>query len=126
MNAGSEPVAALETESASFDFERTFHAEFPRIARVIARVVQDPSRAEEIAVEVFWKLLHKPNAQGPKVGGWLYRTAVRMGLDELRKRKRQTRYEGSSKPSKSDPTPEQVYSDTHKEGPGADCHHTTQ
>ena len=114
VNVGSEPVAELEAESAGFDFERTFHAEFPRIARVIARVVQDPGRAEEIAVEVFCKLLQKPNAQGPKVGGWLYRAAVRMGLDELRKRKRQTRYEGSSNLSKAGPTPEQMYSDQEK------------
>ena len=52
VNVGSEPVAELEAESAGFDFERTFHAEFPRIARVIARVVQDPGRAEEFYAAV--------------------------------------------------------------------------
>jgi RNA polymerase sigma-70 factor (ECF subfamily) len=94
VNAQSEGVSRLETEEETFDFEATFHAEYARIARVIARLVQDPARAEELAVETFWKLLQKPGAQGPQVGGWLYRTAVRMGLDELRRRKRQVRYEG--------------------------------
>jgi RNA polymerase sigma-70 factor (ECF subfamily) len=114
VNVGSEPVVGLEAASASFDFEQTFHAEYPRISRVIARVVQDPGRAEELAVEVFWKLLHKPKAHGPKVGGWLYRTAVRVGLDELRRRKRQTRHEGAANLSGPNPSPEQVYSDWQK------------
>jgi Sigma-70 region 2 len=73
-----------------FDFEATFRAQYERIARVIARVVQDPARAEELAVEVFLKLWRNPQAQGENAGGWLYRTAVRKGLDELRRRTRRT------------------------------------
>jgi DNA-directed RNA polymerase specialized sigma24 family protein len=46
MNAG----AAAD----SFDFEAVFHSHYRRVARVILRVIQDPSRAEELAVEVFW------------------------------------------------------------------------
>jgi RNA polymerase sigma-70 factor (ECF subfamily) len=111
VNAQSEGVSRLETEEETFDFEATFHAEYARIARVIARLVQDPARAEELAVETFWKLLQKPGAQGPQVGGWLYRTAVRMGLDELRRRKRQVRYEGEVRLSGSAPTPEQIFTD---------------
>ncbi len=115
MNVESEPVAELSAESASFDFDRTFHSEYPRIARVIARLVQDPGRAEELAAEVFWKLLRKPKAQGPQVAGWLYRTGVRMGLDELRRRKRQDSYERLSRLSKPSPTPEQLYSSNQKQ-----------
>lgn len=115
VNVESESAARLGAESGTFDFEETFHSQYPRIARVIARLVQDPGRAEELAVEVFWKLLDKPNAQGPQVAGWLYRTGVRMGLDELRKRKRQTRYEGESRLSRPNPTPEQIYSENEKQ-----------
>jgi len=78
---------------ASFDFEGTFRAQYERIARVIASVVRDPSRAEELAVEVFLKLWRTPQAQGESARGWLYRTAVRKGLDELRRRTRRARYE---------------------------------
>ena len=57
------------------------------IARVIARVVRDPARAERtLAVEAFVRLWRTPRAhtpQGPET--WLYRTAVRLGLDELRR-----------------------------------------
>jgi RNA polymerase sigma-70 factor (ECF subfamily) len=77
----------------SFDFEAVFHAHYRRIARVIVRVIQDPSRADELAVDVFWKLWRHSSAHGPHAAGWLYRTAVRAALDELRRRSRRERYE---------------------------------
>ena len=77
----------------SFDFEAVFHAQYHRVARVIFRVIQDPSRAEELAVEVFWKLWRHSSAQGPQCAGWLYRSAVRAAVDELRKRARREKYE---------------------------------
>jgi RNA polymerase sigma-70 factor (ECF subfamily) len=80
-------------EEAAFDFETTFRVHYERIARVIARVVGDPARAEELAVEVLWKLWRNPRAQGEQAGGWLYRGAVRMALDELRRQNRRHRYE---------------------------------
>jgi RNA polymerase sigma-70 factor (ECF subfamily) len=81
---------------------------------VIARIVQDPGRAEELGVEVFRRLLDRPGAQGPRVSGWLYRTAVRIGLDELRRRKRQALYDASVGLSPGAPTPEQLYSEQEK------------
>jgi RNA polymerase sigma-70 factor, ECF subfamily len=90
------------------DFESVFHAHYDRIARVIARLVRDPARAEELAVEVFWKFWRNPQAQGGKAGGWLYRTAVRIGLNELRDEERRRRYERLSDLTQSSPTPEQV------------------
>jgi RNA polymerase sigma-70 factor (ECF subfamily) len=93
------PRKANEAEGLdkSDDFETLFHVHYERIARVIVRVVRDPARAEEIAVEVFWKLWRNPKAcSGGQAGGWLYRTAVRMALDELRKQARRIRHEGQS------------------------------
>jgi RNA polymerase sigma-70 factor (ECF subfamily) len=84
---------STDTPGGSFDFEAVFHANYRRIARVIFRVTQDPSRSEELAVEVFWKLWRHASAQGPQCAGWLYRSAVRAGVDELRKRSRRERYE---------------------------------
>src|SRR4051812_1490388 len=40
--------AALTVESARADFEEVFRTHYPRIARVIARMVQNPGRAEEL------------------------------------------------------------------------------
>lgn len=108
VNARSEAVDGERTGEIPFDLEATFRAQYERIARVIGRVVQDPARAEELAVEVFLKLSRNPNAQGNGVEGWLHRTAVRTGLDELRRRTRRQRRErlfGFLRPA---PTPEEV------------------
>ena len=42
--------------TAPFDFEAVLNAEYKRVARVILRIIQDPSRAEAVAVDVFWTL----------------------------------------------------------------------
>jgi RNA polymerase sigma-70 factor (ECF subfamily) len=75
------------------DLETVFHAQYRRLARVIARVIRDRARAEELAVEVLLKWSRHPGAQGEQADGWLYRTAVRMGLNELRRETRRSRYE---------------------------------
>lgn len=99
----------METGEAPFDFEAFFHAHYQRIARAIGRVVGDHARAEDLALEAFWKLWRSPRAQGEKAGGWLYRTAVRLALNELRRRERLTRYERLSGAGRQSPTPEEVH-----------------
>jgi RNA polymerase sigma-70 factor, ECF subfamily len=86
-------VTATAALSTPFDFETTFTANYRRVARVILRIVGDPARAEDLAVDAFSRLLNHPSAQGPGVDGWLYRTGVRLGLDELRRRARRERYD---------------------------------
>jgi RNA polymerase sigma-70 factor (ECF subfamily) len=100
-------TAADPPQADPQDFESVFHAHYDRIARVIARLVRDPARAEELAVEVFWKFWRNPQAHGEKAGGWLYRTAVRMGLNELRDGERRARYERMSDLARGLPTPEE-------------------
>jgi RNA polymerase sigma-70 factor, ECF subfamily len=78
---------------AETDLETIFCAEYTRIARVIARVTRDPARAEELAVEVFLTWARTPKAHGEHAGGWLYRTAMRAGLKELRSETRRAWYE---------------------------------
>jgi RNA polymerase sigma-70 factor (ECF subfamily) len=115
VNVQADAVDQLKTGRAPFDFETTFRAQYERIARVIARVVKDRARAEELAVEVFLKLWRNPQAQGggnltrlTNVEGWLYRAAVRMALDELRRRARRDRYERLLGLGRRVPTPEDV------------------
>lgn len=78
---------------ASSTFEIIFTAHYEHIARAIARIIHDQGRAEELAVDAFWKLHQNPQAQGEHAGGWLQRTAIRLALDELRRRARRQRYE---------------------------------
>lgn len=113
VSTGTEAIADMKTHDASFDIEMAFRTHYDRVTRVIGRIVGDWGRAEELAVEVFLKLWRHHEAQGEQIEGWLYRTAVRKGLDELRRRTRRARYEGllsvlliSSPPA----TPEEIRS----------------
>jgi RNA polymerase sigma-70 factor (ECF subfamily) len=94
VDVQEEAVIEASINNARFDLETVFRAHFRRIARVIAGIIRDPARAEELAVEVFLKLSRNTEAQGDRAQGWLYRTAVRSGLNELRRTARRNRYEG--------------------------------
>lgn len=91
----TEPLreTLAEAPAQTFDYETIFRTNYRRVARVIFRVIQDPSRAEELAVDVFCRLWQHPSAQGTQCAGWLYRTATREALDELRRRARREKYE---------------------------------
>ena len=78
---------------AELDFEATFEAQYPRVARIIARIVHDPSRAEDLAVDVFCKLWRQCTHPGDHVDAWLSRAAVCAGVDEIRKQARRAKYE---------------------------------
>jgi RNA polymerase sigma factor (sigma-70 family) len=68
------------------EFEAIFREHYQRIVRVIRRVLQRDSEAEEVCAEVFFRLYRSgPSvAVGGLVGGWLYRTATRASIDALR------------------------------------------
>jgi len=97
----------MKASDTPFDIDTVFRSHYGRIARVIARVVRDSARAEDIAVDVFVKLWRNPRAQGEHAQGWLYRTAVRAALDDLRRQTRRARYE-SMLSFRKPPTPEEV------------------
>ena len=109
VNAPSGAIDPVEIQADSFDFEAFFHAHYERIARVIARVVGDRARAEDLAAEAFWKLWLTPRAHGEGARGWLYRTAVRMGLNDLRSGRRRERYEALADVPPDLLTPEEVH-----------------
>jgi RNA polymerase sigma-70 factor (ECF subfamily) len=117
VNATSEAVANVKTGDvdASVDLEIIFRAQYRRICRVVARVVHDHARAEDLAVEVFLKFSRNRKAHGEKAEGWLYRTAVRMGLDELRRRERRSRYERLVGFGSRVPTPEEIHAATEEQ-----------
>jgi len=98
----------MNSDQGLLEIETIFQAEYQRVARVIARVIQDPSRAEELAVEVFLKWSRNPKARGEAAQAWLYRIAVRAGLDELRRETRRARRQGLFRFVGYSPTPEDV------------------
>ena len=111
VDAAGEALARVKADEEGADLETTFKAHYERVARVIAGVIRDRARAEELAVDVFLKWSRHPSAHGEKVEGWLYRTAIRTGINELRREMRRSRYEtlfGLFGLSRKSPTPEDI------------------
>ena len=118
MNTSSEAVADSHTNETHLDIEALFRTHYGRVARIIARAVRDRARSEELAVEVFVKLWRNPKAQRENAGGWLYRVAVRAGLDELRRQTRRGHYERMLawlQPPPPAATPEDIHSVSQKQ-----------
>jgi RNA polymerase sigma-70 factor, ECF subfamily len=116
----AENEAVAEVNEAQFDLEAIFEAHYGRIARVIARVIRDPGRAEELAVEVFLKWSRNPlargsMAEGSKADAWLYRAAARVALDELRKQARRNRFERWPHLFRQPATPEELHAVTEEQ-----------
>jgi RNA polymerase sigma-70 factor (ECF subfamily) len=86
-------IAVDIPDQADFDLESLFRAHYRPIANVIARLVRDRGRAEELAVEVFLKFSRHRKTHSENADGWLYRAAVRVGLDDLRRHTRRLHYE---------------------------------
>lgn len=113
MDAPNEAVVDVSFGEAGPDLESVFQSQYERIARVIAGVIRDPARAEELAVEVFLKWERTPAARSGAAEGWLYRTAVRAALNELRRQALRIRCEqlldfvGRGKTRA--PTPDEIY-----------------
>ncbi len=118
MSTSSEAVADSNANETHLDIETLFRAHYGRVARIIARAVRDRARSEELAVEVFLKLWRNHKAQSENVEGWLYRVAVRTGLDELRRQTRQGHYERMLawfQPRSPAATPEDIHSVSQKQ-----------
>lgn len=105
----SQALDRMESGEVSFNFEAFFHAHYARVARAVARVTGDSARAEDLAAEALWKLWRTPKAHGGSAAGWLYRTALRLGLNELRGRERRGRYESLGGAGEAVSTPEEVH-----------------
>jgi RNA polymerase sigma factor (sigma-70 family) len=83
-------VVSMGDRWVEAEFEAIFRQHYGRILRVIRRVLQRDSEAEEVGAEVFLRLYRcGPGvAAGGQVGGWLYRTATRASIDALRANRR--------------------------------------
>lgn len=109
MDAESTPLPEAQLRVSTFDIERWFRSDYERVSRLISRVVRDDGRAQELAAEVFWRLSNTPAAQGENTAGWVYRTATRLALDDLRKQLRREKYEHLFTIARSPRTPEELY-----------------
>lgn len=63
------------------------------VCRVLYRLVGDWDEAEDLALEVFYRLHQRPPQDFDKLRSWLYRVATNLGYNAIRARKRRRRYE---------------------------------
>lgn len=76
-------------------FESLFLEHYPRLVRTLVRLVGNAGQAEELAADAFYRL-HQHRAQhgsDDNLAGWVYRTAMNLGLDALRANSRRSRRE---------------------------------
>jgi RNA polymerase sigma-70 factor (ECF subfamily) len=89
---------SLENTQAAVDFDSIFHAYWSKVRTLLANLVGDPDEAEDLALEVFWRLYKQTPAiyEIQSIGGWIYRVATNLGYNALRSRKRRRHYEESA------------------------------
>jgi DNA-directed RNA polymerase specialized sigma24 family protein len=68
VDALSEAIVGTEPNDAWPEVERIFRTHYARLARVIAKVIRDPARAEELAVEVCGQSAAKPKVRMRNAG----------------------------------------------------------
>lgn len=85
----------LATISGLEAFEQVFEKHWPPIYGFLARMVGDPSEAEDLALETFYRLYRRSNLLDPgfNVAGWLHRVAINLGLHSIRTFKRRLAHE---------------------------------
>jgi RNA polymerase sigma-70 factor (ECF subfamily) len=89
----AQGTSALLDRDASRAFEDTFEAYWSRVCATLYRLTGDWDEAQDLALEVFYRLHERPPREWGKVKTWLYRVATHVGLNALRARGRRRRYE---------------------------------
>ncbi|HJS28248.1 MAG TPA: sigma-70 family RNA polymerase sigma factor [Anaerolineales bacterium] len=76
-------------------FEDQFHENWERVNSLLFRLVGDPAEADDLALEVFWRLHQTPprEREDSQIRAWLYRVATNLGYNHLRSRRRRQHYE---------------------------------
>ncbi len=87
---GAYPLADRDAEQA---FEAAFDTNWSWVCSVLCRILGDWDDAQDLALEVFYRLYERPPRDPERIKSWLYRVASNMGLNALRARQRRRRYE---------------------------------
>lgn len=87
---------ARDQENATqSSFESLLQVHWNRVYGVLFRLVGDRAEAEDLTLEVFWRLHTKPPRFSfpERLEAWLYRVATNLGYNALRSARRRRRYE---------------------------------
>lgn len=87
------PAVRARRAGADPAFEELFAEHYPRLVKTLLRLVGNQAQAEELAADAFYKLCQQRPSRSENLAGWLYRTAMNLGLDALRANQRRLRRE---------------------------------
>ena len=109
MKARQTPDFQSDLHEAEPNVESVFCLHYGRVVKLIARIIRDPSVAEELAVEVFLRLNLSICTEDRAITGWCTKTAVHLALDEIRRRYRRERLAKFLVRLGLQPSPEDLY-----------------
>jgi len=95
-NAVDEGQEMASLEAASIEaasIEAAFDEHWAWVCRTLFHIVGDWDEAEDLALDVFYRLHQHPPKEQEQLGSWLYRVATNAGLNALRARQRRRRHE---------------------------------
>jgi len=87
---GAVTQAASEAEAL---LGAAFDEHWPSVCQTLYYLVGDRDEAQDLALEVFYRLHTRPPRDLTGLGGWLHRVATNVGLNAIRARRRRRRYE---------------------------------
>ncbi|KPK92983.1 MAG: hypothetical protein AMJ88_09280 [Anaerolineae bacterium SM23_ 63] len=98
MSETQRPAEKNHVEGGTREFDSLFQQHWPLVFGVTLRILGDPDEAEDLSLEVFWRLYRRLQgdtkvAKIRNLRAWLFRSATNLALNELRSRKRRTHYE---------------------------------
>ncbi|MBN1934975.1 MAG: sigma-70 family RNA polymerase sigma factor [Anaerolineae bacterium] len=77
-------------------FDDLFETYWPKVCATLYRLTGDWDDAQDLALEVFYRLHQRPPKDSSRVSSWLYRVATRIGFNALRARQRRWQYEAQA------------------------------
>jgi RNA polymerase sigma-70 factor, ECF subfamily len=94
QTARDEVVAASSDQDLDEDLlQATLVQYWAKVCRTLYNLVGDWDEAEDLALEVFYRLHKHPPRDTDLIGTWLYRVASNIGLNAIRAQKRRRAYE---------------------------------
>lgn len=95
MTLTAKRVRSQTEQNTDTWFEKAFGEHWHKVYAVLYRLLGDPDEAQDLALEVFWRLHRRPPRFNDELclDGWLYRVAINLGLNAMRSRQRRQRYE---------------------------------
>ncbi len=92
------PAEKSHAEGGTREFDSLFQQHWHLVYRATLRILGDPDGAQDLSLEVFWRLYRRLQGDTKvtkihNLRAWLFRSATNLALNELRSRKRRAHYE---------------------------------